>query len=1435
MTSRHFLPGPLNAHVGTVNAPLIPPFDVLDPLGRRRRVQLASPADTVADLARALGEPTAAGLMINGRTAAPHQRLVMIESLVEGSQMGRPGEPTACDPGSAAQPSIPDVEAPLEFAVVTGPSCRAWSPLPVGRHGIGRSPHATVRLTDPHVEAHHAMVDVRDDGGVRFTQLTGRIPVRVDRSGDGVDDIEVFDVGSSRVELRTRRPDRSAPHLRHTGGSLGPSSTDPWHREVRRGPLPVAEASDRPLEVPAPAPTVDLPAATALIGAGVAAVGAVVIAGLVGQTMFAVFALVGAIASVVTWLVGVVAACRRRRRVAATSRAETHAFVGALRSRREQAVERHRAKHPDIVDVLGELRAGHERIWRRRPSTGELSAVIGRGSWTEPPTIEGTCERPLSPEIMAAVELASRLDDVAIPILLARDGSIAFHGDVEMVRSVLRSIVVQLATLVGPADLRMVVVSATPEVWSWVAWLPHVRGGPSGSTVLASAQVELLAELETGPVCADPTSPDPGGGRRIVVVVDDPSLLSVRTGPLRRFMTATKATTLVAVDPHSSVPAVCRRTLLLGSTGGAEWIGAANDGTANDGTAHDGAPVERLRVAGIDEHTAREAALVLAPLVDPEDVDWSSSRLPSELTFAALDPIAIDPTADDLARRWRAAGPDPALSAPIGLSADGVVEVDLVRDGPHALIAGTTGSGKSELLRTLVVSMASRVSPEHLTFLLIDYKGGSTFDCCVDLPHTVGVVTDLDHGLAERALVSLDAELGRRERAFRSVRVGDLSEYRAYGAAEPIPRLVVVIDEFATLATDLPDFLAALVGVAQRGRSLGVHLVLATQRPGGVINDDIRANTNLRLALRVSDRAEARDVVGDDAPSQFRRSQPGRAAIRLGHDELIVFQAARCTAMVAPSVRRLRVSTVGDSPAVKAAERSHVETGRTGVTELSAAVAAIRRAAAANATSEPRRPWLDPLPSVLDHGDVDGVVRSHAAPGEGCGSAAPHDAVGVVDDPANQTRRPLRWDVGTGNLMLVGALGSGVTSTLVSLVAALCRTSTPDRCHLYVIDGAGDHMLDGLSSIAHCGAVVRVGEHERIDRLLVRLAAEIDRRSTAPDTGGGVRIVLVIDGLGELRRSLDSIDRLESPAILDRILDAGPSVGVVSCVTTDGAAGGTAVPVSERWVFRVDEPAIARAAGLRGSVVAAGPPGRLRIMSSGLEAQVAAVADGLAWLPSWAAGVGPDDVGVLVERVDPATLPNSRVVPTPGRRIRQLMVGIGADDLAPTALVLADGDHIFVGGAGRTGKSTALEQLESAWAGIEGPASVVRWTQPCVEEIRRRATDGDDSALLLVIDDADRVGDSGGLLAEILRGDHPRVTIAAAARVEAVRSAYGHWTREVTRSRCGIVLTSPGEIDGELLGATLPRRMPIRPRPGLAWVIDGHGHRLVQVAGRMPP
>jgi S-DNA-T family DNA segregation ATPase FtsK/SpoIIIE len=283
-------------------------------------------------------------------------------------------------------------------------------------------------------------------------------------------------------------------------------------------------------------------------------------------------------------------------------------------------------------------------------------------------------------------------------------------------------------------------------------------------------------------------------------------------------------------------------------------------------------------------------------------------------------------------------------------------------------------------------------------------------------------------------------------------------------------------------------------------------------------------------------------------------------------------------------------------------------------------------------------------------------------------------------------------------------------------------------------------------------------------------------------------------------------------------------VGIVAVVTTDGvSSAGLAVPRAATWRFD------------------AGVPGRMRVVESGLEGQIVLDPDAAREFapadtaePATSSAGRPEAVLVLPEVVaagefdaglDVCAAPRSL-----GRPV-ELPIGLGADDLEPAYLRVPVGDHVFIGGAARTGRSTALRQVEFAWRRAHPGGTVVHVDRHRAVD-GRLVAEGDHGSILVVVDDAERVDDPGGELTRLLVD--PRVTVAVAARLEAVRVAYGHWTREVARGRCGLIMTSTGEVDGELLGATLPRRSTIPHRPGLAWIIDHDGQRLVQVAARMP-
>ena len=424
--------------------------------------------------------------------------------------------------------------------------------------------------------------------------------------------------------------------------------------------------------------------------------------------------------------------------------------------------------------------------------------------------------------------------------------------------------------------------------------------------------------------------------------------------------------------------------------------------------------------------------------------------------------------AESLMRRWSVPAP---AAAPIGMAATGPVELDLLRDGPHLLVAGSTGAGKSELLRSLVTGLALRHPPDDVAFVLIDYKGGAAFAGCAGFPHTVGLVTDLDGSLTSRALTSLDAEIRRRETLFAEAGVAEFEDFRRSPLSQQrrLARLVLVVDEFAYLAEEFPTFLSGLIAVAQRGRSLGLHLVLATQRPAGVVSAQIKANISCRIALRVTDAADSMDVIGTDAASRIPKNRPGRAVARLA-DGLVEFQTARAGLRPAPpapiTIRSLdpwhRAAAAALAPAAVA----------DGVDDLQPLRAAMAEAVARLNRPLPERPWLPPLPTHLTSAELG---REPAA--------AFHIRFGLVDDPAHQRQYALSHDLLTaGSVGFIGSPRSGRTSALHTVLGQACRQLDASQLHLYVVDCSGQNFRH-FAPLPQCGAVVGPDDPNAIARL----------------------------------------------------------------------------------------------------------------------------------------------------------------------------------------------------------------------------------------------------------------------------------------------------------------------------------------------------------------
>ncbi|ANC32809.1 FtsK/SpoIIIE domain-containing protein [Isoptericola dokdonensis] len=986
------------------------------------------------------------------------------------------------------------------------------------------------------------------------------------------------------------------------------------------------------------------------------------------------------------------------------------------------------------------------------------------------------------------------------------DGSLVVTGPADLARAAARAVVLDLAG----AGAAVHVVGPDRPAWSWCRWLTR-PGEPGAGDVLVVDGLDDAA----------------------AVTADD----AVRRGA-----------TVVLHLPDTGgrpAPAWCRATLHVLADGRARR-------TAPDGT--DGTD-ETLPLAGVTtaraERTARRIAAARAlgrratdlapsgtgaapgPPGTDDAVDPATASLPGVVPLAGL----VDLT--DPRSAWARPGD---WSVPLGVGAGGdPVRFDLVADGPHLLVAGTTGSGKSELLQSLVLALAATHSPADLALALVDFKGGASFGRCADLPHVVGQVTDLEPGLAGRALAGLRAELRRREHVLAGHRAASVAD------APPgtLPRLVVVVDEFRALADDLPEFLPGLLRVAAQGRSLGVHLVLATQRPAGAVGADVRANVSARVALRVVDAADSHDVVEDAAAALIPVTAPGRAVLRVGAGAPVVLQCARAALPAA------------DGPVVRRAAAWHriPRPDGTGVPAADAApsrdvvgdVVAAQVAAARTLGLGPGpAPWLPALPGRATVADL-------PAGEDAVAGALP---VALGDDPDRQRRVAVRWDPADGHLAVVGRARSGRSTTLLSLAtAALAR-----GWHVHaLVPPAGAGAWDAVRRHPGFGTLAGPDDPRRARRLL-RLVAKRPAAPAGP-------VLVVVDGVEELRAAMSSHDPWDPLTVA---LAAG---GAAFALTADGATvGGVAARVGPRLVAlgtdRHADAVLGAPSDLAGT---GGPPGRAVLLGAG-EPRACQVL-----LPDPLPAVG------VPTAADPVT-PPVRVRPLPdavahhelaaaarpattrdgGRpRAGWVVVGIGGDAGEPVGLDVTDGALVvgprgsgrtttlrtIAAGADRAGRLAAVVARDPALRALAGSGKAFDPTAAGVRALLDLLAAGpparaagppgevDDRPVarggrpVLVVDDLDALTQLCPVEADRLGTLLTEVALVAATTTQGALLAHRGPVAELRGRRTGVVL-GPGERGAdEVLGTALGEVAdPGPPRPGRGALVSAGRVTPVQVA-----
>jgi len=830
------------------------------------------------------------------------------------------------------------------------------------------------------------------------------------------------------------------------------------------------------------------------------------------------------------------------------------------------------AEHPPTAQCLDAAARQSPLLWSRRPGTPRF-LDIRVGAATQDSRLQFETQRNRRAVPAAQAELDNLLGkyrairDVPFTLSLTQHGAVGIAGEPVAALDVSRAVLCQLAALHSPAEVVLTAFcgSRSANDWDWLKWLPHTSSAHSPITgphlVAGPESVLLLAQLED--LVRARLAGAAETGAAVVVLIDSriPGDRA-RLVELSRMGQAAGVYCVWLAQRAEHLPAAC--TAYIDVRGGRNVsVGDSITSTSTAGIAAD----------GVDEATAARFARAMAPLLDAGAVIADDSDLPHTVSWLELnDPrIAEDPGA--IIERWQestsiltgpAAPPGGSrrpgtLRAIVGVAADGPHALDLRLHGPHALVGGTTGSGKSELLQTWILAMAAAHSPQRVTFLLVDYKGGSAFRDCVHLPHTVGLVTDLSPHLVRRALRSLGAELTYREHLFAAKHVRDLEELEKAGDPETPPSLVIVVDEFAALVHEVPEFVDGVVNVAQRGRSLGLHLVLATQRPAGVIKDNLRANTNLRLALRMADESDSTDVLGSPESAHFDPALPGRAVSKTGPGRLVPFQAGYVGGRTNADRRdpdvKIEELVIGEGrtwlPPESAARPVHPEQGRSDIARITDS---IRRAAELAQLPPPRRPWLDELAHVYDLARLPTRRRDDEL------------VFGVIDEPDQQQQSVAAfYPDHEGNLAIFGTGGAGKSTTLRSLAIAAGLTARGGPCQVYCLDFSS-RGLDMLADLPHVGAVIAADEGDRVRRLMRMLLAMADDRArryaavragtiTEYRSGGGApqepRIIILLDGFTAFRHQYESADGGRWFDALANLAADGRPLGIHLILTAD--------------------------------------------------------------------------------------------------------------------------------------------------------------------------------------------------------------------------------------------------------------------------------------------
>ncbi len=834
-----------------------------------------------------------------------------------------------------------------------------------------------------------------------------------------------------------------------------------------------------------------------------------------------------------------------------------------------------RDNNPDINQLTDRIRLSASSLWERSERDGDfLSVCVGYGNIPYDCTIKADLpDMEVNPDILyeemrRVVSREFTLADAPVTLNLRSDYICGISGDRMKAVSLAHGIILQLAALYSYKDVKLAVIydKAEKHLWSGVRWLPHTWDDKREARYIASDIEELNAlsgaleaelaeadELKKGGKSASEAS-----GRHYVIICASLTLAS-RTGLLPHIIQKGRYAnfTFIAVYPESRLLPK-ESTAVMRFCGEKETYDRTGDNEHCLMLRRQSSELEMLKPITIQPQEFAENAVSLAD--KRLGAEESGYDMPDMLTF--LDMYGVKTTEElNCLQRWQKHSSVRSLAAPLGVDSRGdlfYLDLHQKAHGPHGLIAGTTGSGKSEFIMTMILSLAVNFSPHDISFLLIDYKGGGMAAAFDKLPHVAGIITNLDGAAVNRSLISIQSELKRRQALFLEegkrlgTIIGDIYKYQRLckegRISRPLQHLFIISDEFAELKNQQPEFMSELISAARIGRSLGVHLILATQKPSGVVNDQIWSNSRFKICLKVQERADSMDVIR--CPDAAAITQTGRFYLQVGYNEIFEQgQSAWAGAKYEPASDKN--AQVNDSIEIidnagrvimqaenekrlnaekqkTAADTAEKETQIQIITKYIMELCQRENMAA-------DKLWLDPIPAKIYTEELE--KKYGFVPEDGVLSVA----VGEYDIPQRQEQRLLKLSPQNGNILVYGSAGSGKEQFLNAYIYGMLSRYSAERTAFYIVDCDSD-TLKAFSGYDAVGAVCTAGERDKISNLFSYLMLEMARRKDIlseqnGDFAGYFRthsdmpaIQLVIANIGAFSENLDYDEQLEAIA-----------------------------------------------------------------------------------------------------------------------------------------------------------------------------------------------------------------------------------------------------------------------------------------------------------------